>query len=82
MFQAKLTKPNKLGDPLRHEWVSCLLLQALVTQASADTAQDANWLQCLETWQWDEQGLQAALMVFKRLVVSSLFYFQINFKVL
>ena len=62
VFQAKLTQPNKLGDPLRHEWVSCLLLQALVTQASADTAQDANWLQCLETWQWDEQGLQAALM--------------------
>ncbi len=35
LFQEKLTKrkSKNIGDPLRHEWISCLLLNALVQQS-------------------------------------------------
>ena len=59
VFQAKLTQASKQGDPLRHEWISCLLLQALVQQGGE--AKDDAWLSRLQDWNWDEQGLQAAL---------------------
>lgn len=41
-FQAKLEKPTLSGDPLRHEWVSVLLLSAFVNQEN-----DEQWLQRL-----------------------------------
>lgn len=44
LFQKKLTEKNKktLGDPLRHEWVSCLLLQALVAQSNNQPASESS----------------------------------------
>lgn len=41
-FQAKLKNPTLSGDPLRHEWVSVLLLSAFVNQEN-----DEQWLQRL-----------------------------------
>ncbi|MEC4748224.1 type I-F CRISPR-associated helicase Cas3f [Methylomicrobium sp. Wu6] len=55
LFQSKLKSTTSKGDPLRHEWISCLLLNALVRQAgSADEA----WLQLLISGNLDEQALK------------------------
>lgn len=46
LFQKKLQKRAKQGDPLRHEWISCLLLNGLV-QLSGDSSKDDGWLNLL-----------------------------------
>jgi CRISPR-associated endonuclease/helicase Cas3 len=59
LFQAKLNKRNKhnkKSDPLRHEWVSCVLLQALVEQSGNPSADDG-WLGLLHHWTFDETDL-------------------------
>ncbi len=43
LFQSKLKCNTRLGDPLRHEWISCLLLHAVVQQ-SGDAIDDEAWL--------------------------------------
>ncbi len=49
-FQKKLKKPNsKISDPLRHEWVSCLLLHAFV-----NGEEDSQWLARLATGEINE----------------------------
>jgi CRISPR-associated endonuclease/helicase Cas3 len=44
LFQQKL-KPRKghkfKGDPIRHEWISCLLLSAFIKESNVVT--DADW---------------------------------------
>lgn len=54
-FQAKL-QPKKsakiIGDPLRHEWVSCLLLHAFVNNDD-----DEQWLSRLASGEFDQQQL-------------------------
>jgi CRISPR-associated endonuclease/helicase Cas3 len=55
LFQSKLKTDTKLGDPLRHEWISCLLLNALVQQ-SGNT--DEGWLQLLVSGELNEQALK------------------------
>lgn len=79
LFQKKLTEKNtkNLGDPLRHEWISCLLLQALVAQSlnqsanppvnessnqPGDKTTDGAWLNLLLTQSWNEQQLQRVLL--------------------
>jgi CRISPR-associated endonuclease/helicase Cas3 len=59
LFQGKLKTFTNKGDPLRHEWISCLLLQALVRQAG-DT--DEAWLRLLNENAWDEQLLKSAVV--------------------
>ncbi len=56
-FQEKLDKSyrGKAGDALRHEWVSCLLLKALITQT--DAATDEGWLKLLASGEIDEAKL-------------------------
>lgn len=54
LFQSKLKTNTKLGDPLRHEWISCLLLNALVQQAENT---DEGWLQLLANGELNEQAL-------------------------
>lgn len=61
LFQSKLKTSSKLGDPLRHEWISCLLLNALVQQAGNT---DEGWLQLLARGELNEQAL-------KQLVISN-----------
>ncbi|MBT4838573.1 MAG: type I-F CRISPR-associated helicase Cas3 [Methylococcales bacterium] len=46
LFQEKLNPKSKnkyKGDPLRHEWISCVLLHALV-YSSENKESDVNWL--------------------------------------
>lgn len=56
LFQHKLKNSTKQGDPLRHEWVSCLLLQALIAQ-SEDKTCDKAWLTLLASGTFDESKL-------------------------
>jgi CRISPR-associated endonuclease/helicase Cas3 len=55
LFQNKLKTSTRLGDPLRHEWISCLLLNAIVQQ-SGNT--DEGWLQLLVNGKLNEQELK------------------------
>ncbi|ASF48260.1 type I-F CRISPR-associated helicase Cas3f [Methylovulum psychrotolerans] len=59
LFQDKLKNRTSKGDPLRHEWISCLLLNALVKQ-SGNT--DEAWLQLLIDGHFDEQKLKGLLV--------------------
>ncbi|MFT0212918.1 type I-F CRISPR-associated helicase Cas3f [Pseudomonas sp. F1_0610] len=58
LFQEKLVakKGKFLGDPLRHEWISCLLLQSLI-DLSGDTTKDDAWLGLLAENTWTESAL-------------------------
>lgn len=56
-FQNKLTASKALGDPLRHEWISCLLLHAFI--AGAET--DEQWLHRLIEGNIDEISLKQTL---------------------
>ncbi|WP_410209690.1 type I-F CRISPR-associated helicase Cas3f [Aquirhabdus sp.] len=60
LFQQKLKNSSRLGDPLRHEWISCLLLHALV-QHSGDYSTDEKWLALLMKGNWHEESLVAAV---------------------
>lgn len=67
LFQEKLN-PNKKhsfkGDPIRHEWISCLLLKALVqsvTKKASDNT-DAAWLGALVNGDVDEAKIKAIAM--------------------
>ncbi len=55
LFQKKLKDNSFKADPIRHEWISCLLLNALVRQAGNT---DETWLKLLSEGKWDEQGLK------------------------
>lgn len=59
LFQQKLTATNNTfkGDPLRHEWISCLLLNALV-HSSDDSSSDDAWLNLLLNSLWSEDQLK------------------------
>lgn len=57
LFQKKLKVNSKQGDPLRHEWVSCALLHALVIH-SDDLTSDAGWLRLLQEWSFDEHKIE------------------------
>lgn len=46
LFQDKLKNKEKVMDPLRHEWVSCKLLEALVKVSAAET-DDCKWMDSL-----------------------------------
>lgn len=61
LFQEKLLakKGNKnIGDPLRHEWVSCLLLKGVVQLAGND---DEPWLKLLSEGNFDEAKLKTII---------------------
>ncbi|EDQ01684.1 type I-F CRISPR-associated helicase Cas3f [Shewanella benthica] len=59
LFQNKLSPNSKSkfkGDPIRHEWISCLLLNALVRSSDAG---DEDWLKVLIMGELDEQRIKA-----------------------
>lgn len=60
LFQNKLKKSTKQGDPIRHEWISCLLLNALVQQSS-NTTTDEGWLSLLVNSEFDESSLKSVV---------------------
>jgi CRISPR-associated endonuclease/helicase Cas3 len=67
LFQDKLspTSLNRFkGDPIRHEWISCLLLSAFIQQAGAKHPEDQTdyeWLTRLEQGSIDEQQLSSVI---------------------
>jgi CRISPR-associated endonuclease/helicase Cas3 len=56
-FQEKLKSNKPLGDPLRHEWISCLLLHAFV-HANSKIQSDEDWLFRLAQAEIDENQLK------------------------
>jgi len=58
-FQNKLLKNGKkvIGDPLRHEWISCLMICAFVNHVDGKVT-DESWLSRLEKGDLEEAGLQ------------------------
>ena len=62
LFQKKL-QPKKgqsfKGDPIRHEWISCLLLQSLVQQHATENKDDAGWLSALINNNINETNLKS-----------------------
>ena len=63
LFQDKLNPQSKnsfKGDPLRHEWISSLLLMALIQSGKAPE-QDQSWLEPLLEQSIDERQLTAAI---------------------
>jgi len=57
LFQEKLKPNSKIkGDPIRHEWVSCLLLHAFISQNSED------WLYRLAEGKIDERILKETII--------------------
>lgn len=63
LFQQKL-KPSKepqfKGDPIRHEWISCLLLSAFIKES--DVVTDADWLERLSKGELDEVKLKKYML--------------------
>lgn len=55
-FQNKLNQATKKGDPLRHEWISCVLIKALVVH-SGNLKSDSGWLGVLAEWSFDEKEI-------------------------
>ncbi|MDO6563407.1 type I-F CRISPR-associated helicase Cas3f [Amphritea sp. 1_MG-2023] len=69
LFQDKLNPQSKhkfKGDPLRHEWISSLLLMSLI-RSGENPAQDQSWLAPLVEKKLDESHLQNALSIQKDL---------------
>ncbi len=60
LFQDKLKKNSKEGDPVRHEWISCLLLNALI-KISGDHDNDLAWLTVLTNGGWDDMQVKNVL---------------------
>jgi len=58
LFQQKLKKSSMLGDPIRHEWISCLILHALINSCQNQEG-DSAWLEKLIDGQLDESQLKA-----------------------
>ena len=59
VFQEKLRPKSKYkfkGDPIRHEWISTLLLNALVK--GCDNSTDMGWLSCLANSEFNEDQLK------------------------
>lgn len=71
LFQKKLKSNSKLGDPLRHEWVTCALLHALVIH-SGDLSSDAGWLRLLHEWSFDETKVAEIAQVQHEKILSQL----------
>lgn len=61
LFQEKLQKASKESDPLRHEWISCLLLISLI-ELSDSFDDDAGWLKLLMDGQWNEESLKKQIL--------------------
>ena len=59
-FQKKLTANKPIGDPLRHEWISCLLLHALI-KYSGNQTRDEDWLAQLSIGNIAEEALTEKL---------------------
>ena len=62
-FQEKLKETQILGDPLRHEWVSCMMLFAFIKSVDAKT--DDEWLNAMTKGGYEESKIQSILKKIK-----------------
>ena len=53
LFQEKLKDNLALGDPIRHEWISCLLLYSIIQMSGSQT--DDGWLSILAAGKINEK---------------------------
>ena len=58
-FQNKLRNKNKKGDPLRHDWMSCMFLYAYIK--SIDAKNDKEWLSRLSNGDIDGKQIISTL---------------------
>jgi CRISPR-associated endonuclease/helicase Cas3 len=58
LFQKKLKSSTKQGDPIRHEWISCMLLHAFIVQKDKS---EEGWLNALAKGEIDEGGLKKSI---------------------
>ena len=61
LFQNKLKNASKESDPLRHEWMSCLLLISLI-ELSGNSDDDSGWLKLLMDGEWNEESLKSQIL--------------------
>jgi len=67
LFQSKLKPNSKIkGDPIRHEWISCMLLHAFISQ------NQENWLERLSRGEIDEKLLMASVKDINKQVLRNL----------
>ena len=57
LFQKKLTINSKHGDPIRHEWISCLLFCAFINSCPNQN-DDISWIQVLTEGNLDEMAIR------------------------
>lgn len=63
LFQEKLNPKNKTGfkgDPIRHEWISLLLLNAFIQ--ATDSSSDEEWLTLLSCGELKEESLKQQVL--------------------
>ena len=75
LFQCKLDPNNRQsskGDPLRHEWISCLLLSAFIQYHSEATDCDHDWLEALSHGEINEEQLKSTIVKNKTNPLSDL----------
>ena len=65
LFQEKLDGTLKSGDPFRHEWVSCKLLEALIFASDAEE-DDRKWLKVLAEGTIKTEDIEKNLQVDKK----------------
>ncbi len=63
-FQEKLKKAQVIGDPLRHEWVSCMILFAFIKSVDAKT--DDDWLNSMTKEIFTEKKIRELLKSLNR----------------
>jgi len=60
LFQKKLKQSSNLGDPIRHEWITCLLLHAVI-KISGSQENDISWLTAIINGDLDETKLKTVV---------------------
>ena len=55
LFQEKLKSSTKKGDPIRHEWISCMLFHAFINQ---NEKSEEGWLKAFALGEIEEEALK------------------------
>ncbi|CAA6799427.1 MAG: CRISPR-associated helicase Cas3, Yersinia-type [uncultured Sulfurovum sp.] len=58
LFQEKLKSSTNKGDPIRHEWISCVLLHTFIIQ---NNKSEEGWLKSLALGEIDEEALKKSV---------------------
>ncbi|HIP51920.1 MAG TPA: type I-F CRISPR-associated helicase Cas3, partial [Campylobacterales bacterium] len=69
LFQEKLKSSSKKGDPIRHEWISCMLLHAFIKQ---NENSEEGWLNAFALGEIDEEALKENIQGVNHKVLENL----------